>query len=94
MNACCRERADGLFTPLCYLTARMIEELIIAFINAVAFSALAFYPVFLSGSFVPFFMAKFITTSIGISKPPLLSPLWAYPSSLLLQCLVDSPLML
>jgi len=62
-----RERADGLFTPLCYLTARMIEELVIAFFNAVAFSALAFYPVFLSGSFVTFFLAKFITTSIGIT---------------------------
>ena len=44
----------------------MFEEVVIAFLNAVAFSSLAFYPVFLSGSYVPFFMAKFITTCIGI----------------------------
>ena len=44
----------------------MIEEVVIAFFNAVAFSTLAFYPVFLSGSYVPFFMAKFVTTCIGI----------------------------
>lgn len=63
---CGREKADGLYTPLCYLTARMTEEVVIAFVNAAAFSTLAFFPVFLSGSYVPFFMAKFITTSIGI----------------------------
>lgn len=44
----------------------MFEEVVIAFLNAVAFSTMAFYPVFLSGSYVPFFMAKFITTCIGI----------------------------
>ena len=44
----------------------MFQEVIIAFLNAVAFSSLVFYPVFLSGSYVPFFMANFITTCIGI----------------------------
>ena len=44
----------------------MIEEVIIAFFNAVAFSTLAFFPVFMSGSYSTFFMANFITTCIGI----------------------------
>ncbi len=72
-----RESADGLYTPLCYLTSRMVEELIISGCNSIAFSALVFYPVFMSGSFVNFFLVMFCTMSIGISKstPPLIRDL-------------------
>lgn len=66
----CRERADGLYTPLAYLLARIVEEVIITFASTAAFSTLAFFPVFMSGSYVPFFMATFITSSVGVS--------WAY----------------
>lgn len=68
-----RERADGLFSPLCYLTAKMFEEVVIAFVNAIAFSALVFYPVCMSGSYPLFFMVNFVTSSIGIGAAP------AYP---------------
>lgn len=48
----------------------MFEELIIALFNAVAFSAIVFYPVYMSGSFVLFFLVKFVTSAIGIGAPP------------------------
>ena len=65
-----RERSDGLYHPITYLVAKMIEELIIAFINAVAFSALVFYPLYLSGSFPLFFLTNFVTTACGIGAMP------------------------
>lgn len=63
----CRERADGLFTPVCYLMSKLVGELIIAFFNSIAFGALVFYVVGLSGSFPVYFLTVFCTTSIGIT---------------------------
>ena len=62
----CRERADGLFRPITYLVAKLVEELIVAFVVSTGFSAMVFYPVGLTGSYPLFFLTKFVTTSIGI----------------------------
>lgn len=62
-----RERADGLFTPLCYLASKFVGELIIAFFNCVAFGSLTFYVVGLNGSFPCYFLTIFCTTSFGIA---------------------------
>lgn len=67
---CCRERADGLFTPFCYLASKLVGELTIAFCNCVVFGALVFYLVNLDGSYPLFFLVNFCTTSIGIGAPP------------------------
>jgi len=62
-----RERADGLFTPFCYLASKLVGELTIAFCNCVVFGALVFYLVNLDGSYPLFFLVNFCTTSIGIA---------------------------
>lgn len=63
-----RECADGLYSPLCYLTAKVVEEVIIACMNAAAFSALIFWSVKLAGSFVIFFLVNCVMSNIGIGE--------------------------
>ena len=46
--------------------AKLVEELVVAFIVSTGFSAMVFYPVGLTGSYPLFFLTKFATTSIGI----------------------------
>eukprot|EP00884_Botryococcus_braunii_P014587 jgi/Botrbrau1/23129/Bobra.0243s0059.1 len=60
------ERNDGLYRPITYLTAKMTEELIIAFFNSLVFSCLVYFPTGLRGSFVMYWLVYFVTTSIGI----------------------------
>ena len=81
----CRERADGLVTPLCYLAAKLVEELCISCLTNLALGALLYYVVDYSGSFLLYFCVTFTTSALGInlgwgplpSKCPLRAqPIW------------------
>ena len=61
-----RERSDGMYRSITYLTAKMTEELVAAFASSMIFSLLVFFPLKLSGSFALFFLVYYLTTSIGI----------------------------
>lgn len=39
----CRERSDGLYRVITYLCAKMVEELGMALLTSLAFSALVFF---------------------------------------------------
>lgn len=62
-----RERADGLYRPVTYLLSKMIEELVIAFVNTLVFGAVVFFPCKLAGSFPHFWAVYFTTTATGIA---------------------------
>ena len=61
-----RERSDGLYMPLTYLVAKVLEEVIVALVQSLIMSCIVFFPLELSGSWVLFWLTYFITTVVGI----------------------------
>ncbi|CAL8464409.1 g3944 [Coccomyxa elongata] len=61
-----RERSDGLYMPLTYLVAKVLEEVIVALVQSLVMSCIVFFPLELSGSWVLFWLTYFITTVVGI----------------------------
>lgn len=61
-----RERADGLYLPITYLIARMLDELIINTFATACISAFVFYGIDLQGSYVCFWMAFYVAVCTGI----------------------------
>jgi hypothetical protein len=49
-----------------YVIFKMLEELSITLVNSLAFSAMVFYPLHLTGDFILFWLIFLTTTSIGI----------------------------
>ena len=61
-----RERADGLYYPLTYLLAKMIEELLLASCLSLVNAAAAFHAVGFAGSFGIFWLVYVQCLAIGI----------------------------
>ena len=53
-----RERADGLYLPITYLLAKMLDELMLAGVVSVGIAAAAFWAIGLKGSFGLFWLAR------------------------------------
>ena len=64
----CRERNDGLYLPITYLSARLAGELAVVVLQSLVVSAMVFYPLALRGAFVVFWLAWLLTTSVGVGK--------------------------
>ncbi len=62
-----RERADGLYRTTTYLLAKIIEELLLAFLGSLVVSIMVFYAVALTGSFLTFWLSYYITLCNGIA---------------------------
>jgi hypothetical protein len=80
-----RERNDGLYRPITYLVAKMVEELTIFFFLSLVLTAIVFAPCKLGGSYVLFWLVNFVTTATGIGahsasiacmRPTRHCPLW------------------
>ncbi|KAK9831908.1 hypothetical protein WJX81_008083 [Elliptochloris bilobata] len=61
-----RERSDGLYWPVTYLVAKLIEEFAIVLVLSVVFAAIVFAGVNLHGSFLLFWMIYLVTLWNGI----------------------------
>lgn len=65
----CRERSDGVYLPITYLLAKLLEEMMLL----VPLSALAcvavYFAVALQGSFLLFWLAYLAQLTVGISAP-------------------------
>ena len=70
MLICLRERNDGLYRPITYLVAKMVEEMSIFFFLSLILTAIVFAPCKLGGSYILFWLVNFVTTAIGIGKRP------------------------
>ena len=62
----CRERNDGLYHAITYLSAKMLEELVLATVVSLISSLVVFYVLRLQGQWVLFFLAFLVTLSNGI----------------------------
>ncbi len=67
----CRERSDGLHRPIAYLCQKIVGEITVILFLSLACSALVFYTVRLSGSFVYFWLIFLMTSLCGIGELPL-----------------------
>ena len=70
----CRERNDGCYTALTYLSAKVFEETLVALVTSIIFACIVFFPCEFSGSFALFWLTYFQTTLIGIREPPTPAP--------------------
>ncbi|CAL5220625.1 g2668 [Coccomyxa viridis] len=61
-----RERNDGCYTALTYLSAKIFEESLVALVTSTVFACIVFFPCEFSGSFALFWYTYFQTTLIGI----------------------------
>lgn len=61
-----RERQDGLYRAIAYLSAKTLEELGLACLVTLAMSAASFYAIALQGSLALFWLVSFTTLAIGI----------------------------
>lgn len=61
-----RERADGLYLPITYLLAKMLDELMIAGVMSVGVAAAAFFAIDFQGSYGLFWLVYYVTLMIGI----------------------------
>lgn len=66
----CRERNDGLYRPITYLVAKMVEELTIFFFLSLLLTVIVFAPCKLGGSYILFWLVNFVTTATGIGAAP------------------------
>lgn len=62
-----RERSDGLYRPITYLLSKFFDEIFITIFASLIFSAVVFFAVDLTGSFLVFWLTYFLTLSIGIA---------------------------
>ena len=65
----CRERNDGCYTALTYLSAKVIEEALVALVQSLVFACIVYFPCEFTGSFGLFWYTYFQTTLIGIREP-------------------------
>lgn len=65
-NLFCRERNDGLYYTFTYLLSKMVEELFLAGLASLGMTAFVFYGVKLQNEWVCFWLAYYVTLSIGI----------------------------
>lgn len=65
----CRELSDGLYRPITYLTAKLLEEGAVALVMTLALSVLTYYPLHLGGQWLLYWFVYFQTTCIGIGAP-------------------------
>lgn len=73
--ACCRERNDGLYTALTYLSAKLIEEVIVALLVSIIAANIVFWACKFAGSWALFWFTAFLTTVVGIgARTPLHKP--------------------
>ena len=61
-----RERADGLYSVFAYLMNKVLEEVILAAVTSVVFSASAFYAIGYQGSFATYWVVYYLNLCIGI----------------------------
>jgi hypothetical protein len=61
-----RERSDGLYYPITYLLAKMVDELLVATVASVGFAAAAFYAIDFQGSFGLFWIIYLLVLYIGV----------------------------
>jgi ATP-binding cassette, subfamily G (WHITE), member 2 len=66
----CRERNDGLYRPITYLVAKMIEELTIFFFLSLLLTSIVFHPCKLGGEYLVFWLCNLVTTATGIGENP------------------------
>ena len=64
----CRERSDGLYKVITYLTAKLLEELTVGLIGSLIFSCVVFFPSKFQGQWLLFWLTYWCTMSIGIGK--------------------------
>ena len=64
-----RELSDGLYRPITYLTAKLLEEGAVALVMTLALSVLTYYPLHLGGQWLLYWFVYFQTTCIGIGAP-------------------------
>ena len=70
----CRERNDGCYTALTYLSAKVIEEALVALVQSLVFACIVYFPCEFAGSFGLFWYTYFQTTLIGIREPSPFTP--------------------
>lgn len=63
----CRERADGLYTVLTYLVAKMLDELILATLSSLVFSTATYFAIGFQNSWALFWLIYLIQLYIGIA---------------------------
>lgn len=61
-----RERSDGLYRVITYLTSKMIEELGVALVSSLIFSNVVFWPIKFQGQWVLFWLVYYATLGCGI----------------------------
>lgn len=62
-----RERSDGLYYPITYLIAKMLDELMVATVCSVGFAAAAFYAIDFQGNFGTFWLVYLLVLYIGVA---------------------------
>ncbi|GLC40038.1 hypothetical protein PLESTB_001517500 [Pleodorina starrii] len=62
-----RERNDGLYLPTTYLTAKMLDEIIVNAVASLGISAFTFYGIQLQNSFAVFYVSYTVGVCVGIS---------------------------
>lgn len=70
-----RERNDGLYRVITYLVAKLIDELIVAFIASLIFGSIVYLATDLEVHFITFWMVYFGTLSNGIALAYLIGAL-------------------
>ena len=71
-----RERSDGLYHTLTYITAKVAEEMVIAFLGSLIFSNWIWWSTEFRGSYALFLLVHYACTCTGIGT-------WHFPMSLL-----------
>ncbi len=63
-----RERSDGLYKVITYLSAKLLEELTVGLIGSLVFSCVVFFPSKFQGQWLLFWLTYWCTMSIGIGE--------------------------
>lgn len=67
---CNRERHDGLYWIITYLTVKGLEEIVFAAFNTLIFSSIIFFLVAFKGSFLFYWLLQWIVSCTCIGANP------------------------
>lgn len=63
-----RERSDGLYGAVAYMTAKMFEEAVLLLPFTLVLAAIVWFPVQFSGTYLLFWAVYFCTAVVGICE--------------------------
>lgn len=70
----CRERADGMYHTLTYITAKLLEEALVALVGTFIFTMWIWWALEMHGSWVAFWLSQYAATVTGVGTSFTLHP--------------------